>query len=77
MQVLPFITLLTLGFRKVASVVATAAAVELLRVMVVVVIFVRVSHFCAQKAENENTYKMYHIQPVNSLAQRLRLIRAA
>jgi hypothetical protein len=32
-----------------------AAAAELLRVMVVVGIFVQVSHFCARKAENETT----------------------
>jgi hypothetical protein len=55
MQVLPFVILLRLGFRKAAFVAATAAAAELLRVMVVIGIFVRVSHFCAWKAENETT----------------------
>jgi hypothetical protein len=55
MQVLPFVILLLLGFRKAAFVAATAAAAELLRVMVVVGIFVRVSHCCARKAENETT----------------------
>jgi hypothetical protein len=55
MQVLPFVILLRLGFRKAAFVAAAAvAAAELLRVMVVVGIFVQeVSHFCARKAENE------------------------
>ena len=55
MQVLPFVILLRLGFRKAAFVAAAAAAAELLRVMVVVGIFVQVSHFCARKAENETT----------------------
>ena len=55
MQVLPFVILLRLGFRKAAFVAAAAAAAELLRVMVVVGIFVRVSHFCARKGENETT----------------------
>jgi hypothetical protein len=55
MQVLPFVILLRLGFRKAAFEAATAAAAELLRVMVVVGIFVGVSHFCARKAENETT----------------------
>jgi hypothetical protein len=36
MQVLPFVILLRLGFRKAAFVAATAAAAELLRVVVVV-----------------------------------------
>ena len=54
-QVLPFIILLTLGFSKAALVAATAALAELLRVTVVAGIFVRVSHFCAGKAENEST----------------------
>jgi hypothetical protein len=57
MQVLPFVTLLTLGFRKAAFIAATAAAAERLQVMVVVGIFVQVSHFCVRKAENETTYK--------------------
>jgi hypothetical protein len=55
MQVLPFVILLRLGFRKAAFVAATAAAAELLQVMVVVGIFLRVSHVYARKAENETT----------------------
>ena len=55
MQVLPFGILLLIGFRKAAFIAATAATAELLQVMVVVGIFVRVSHSCARKAENETT----------------------
>ena len=54
-QMLPFIILLTLGFRKIALVAATVIAAELLRVTVVNVIFVPVPHFFVRKAENETT----------------------
>jgi hypothetical protein len=49
-QMLPFVILLTLGISKAAPVAATAAAAELLQVMVVVGSFV---YFCLRKAENE------------------------
>jgi hypothetical protein len=52
-QVLPFIILFTLGFRKAASVAATAAAAELLRVMVVDVFFGGKSHLCARKRKRQ------------------------
>jgi hypothetical protein len=44
MQVLPFVIPLTLGFRKAVLVEATAAAAEVLQVMVVVVAFLCECH---------------------------------